>query len=206
VLLVGAAAQLLAEVGATPSGWGLPAVLGSYLAILAFAARNASLTGMPLVLAGVALNLAVTAANGGMPVRGDAVVRAGLADRSDLPALDLGAKRHLESEDDVLRPLGDVLPLRPLREVVSGGDVVLAAGLAALSWRLLGGRASSSPRTGDHAGLRSVRGRPRRPPTARGLAPSPRSPSSRSASAASTACRWSPTPGRVASPAPGTGW
>jgi hypothetical protein len=168
VLLVGAAAQLLAEVGATPSGWGLPAVLGSYLAILAFAARNASLTGMPLVLAGVALNLAVTAANGGMPVRGDAVVRAGLADRSDLPALDLGAKRHLESEDDVLRPLGDVLPLRPLREVVSGGDVVLAAGLAALSWRLLGGRASSSPRPATtpgsdpseavHAGHRRLEG------------------------------------------------
>jgi hypothetical protein len=137
LLLAGALTLVLVESGGVPAGAELAAVVGADLAVLAFSARNVVLVGMPVVLAGVALNVLVTVANGGMPVEGDAVVRAGVAEPSDLSAIDLGPKRHLATGDDVLVVLDDRIPLRPLREVVSVGDVVLAAGLAVVTFRLL---------------------------------------------------------------------
>ena len=137
LLLAGAVALVLVEAGGVPAGGELAAVLGADLAVLAFSARNVVLAGMPVVLAGVALNVLVTVANGGMPVEGDAVVRTGIAEPADLSAIDLGPKRHLATGDDVLVVLDDRIPLRPLREVVSVGDVVLAAGLAIVTFRLL---------------------------------------------------------------------
>ena len=162
LLLAGAVTLVLVEAGGVPAGAELAAVVGADLAVLAFSARNVALAGMPVVLAGVALNVLVTVANGGMPVEGDAVVRAGIAEASDLPAIDLGPKRHLASGDDVLVVLDDRVPLRPLREVVSVGDVVLAAGLAIVTFRLLhpaaggrsapAGRSTAGVRVSDHAG------------------------------------------------------
>ncbi len=137
LLLAGAVVLVLVEAGGVPAGAELAAVVGADLAVLAFSVRNVALAGMPVVLAGVALNVLVTVANGGMPVEGDAVVRAGIVEPSELSAVDLGPKRHLATGDDVLVVLDDRIPLRPLQEVVSVGDVVLAAGLAVVTFRLL---------------------------------------------------------------------
>ena len=134
VLLAGAVAQWLPEAVALPAPAGSAVALGSYAALLTFASRNRSLPGMPLVLLGLGLNLVVVAANGGMPVRGGALVDAGLVEPGELPAVDLGARRHLESPDDHLAFLGDVVAVPALREVVSAGDLVLAAGLAAVAF------------------------------------------------------------------------
>ena len=137
LLLVSAGTLVVVEAGGVPSGAGLAALVVADAAVLAFSARNVALAGMPAVLAGVALNVVVTLANGGMPVEGDALVRAGVAEPSDLRSIDLGPGRHLAAEDDVLGVLDDRIPLPPLREVLSVGDVVLAAGLAVVTFGLL---------------------------------------------------------------------
>ena len=130
LLLLSAVTLVVLEAGGVPARGELAAIVLADAAVLAFSVRN-------VVLAGVALNVLVTLANGGMPVEGDAVVRAGIAERSALRGIDLGPKRHLATEDDVLVVLDDRIPVRPLREVVSLGDVVLAAGLAVVTLRLL---------------------------------------------------------------------
>jgi hypothetical protein len=135
-LAAGVALQLLAGpvgVGGRP---GTTAVVGSYLCLLAFALANRALPVMPVVVAGLVLNATVILINGGMPVRADAVAAVGI-DPDELDAADLGAKRHLEGPDDRLTFLGDVVPVRPLDEVVSVGDLVLAAGVAGMLFRLL---------------------------------------------------------------------
>ncbi|MCI3948947.1 MAG: hypothetical protein K0R11_881 [Acidimicrobiales bacterium] len=135
-LLAGVGLQVLAGpvgVGGRP---GTTAVAGSYLCLLAFTLANRALVGMPVVIAGLVLNATVILVNGGMPVRAEAVAAVGI-DPDELDAADLGAKRHLEGPDDQLTFLGDVLPLRPLGEVVSVGDLVLAVGVAGLLFRLL---------------------------------------------------------------------
>jgi hypothetical protein len=139
-LAAGVALQVLAGpvgLGGTP---GTVAIAGSYLCLLAFALANRALVGMPVVVVGLALNAAVILLNGGMPVRAEAVAAVGL-DPDRVSTADLGAKRHLEGPDDRLTFLGDVVPLRPLGEVVSVGDLVLAAGVAGLLFRLLRPRA-----------------------------------------------------------------
>ena len=135
-LAAGVALQVVAgplHLGGRP---GTLAVAASYLCLLAFALGNRALAGMAVVVVGLALNATVVLVNGGMPVRPEAVAAVGL-DPDQLDAADLGAKRHLERPDDRLTFLGDVLPLRPLGEVVSVGDVVLAAGVALVLFRLL---------------------------------------------------------------------
>lgn len=141
VLVVGAAAQLLPEVVEVTEGAAFAAVVVSYAALIAFAAANLRVAGMPVVLLGLTLNLAVILPNGGMPVQAEAVAKAGIAPRAEAAALDYGAKRHLATPDDRLTFLGDVVPVRPLREVLSFGDLVLAAGVAGVAFRLLRPRA-----------------------------------------------------------------
>jgi hypothetical protein len=136
LLLCGVGLQLLAGPAGLDGRLGTTAVAASYVCLLGFALANRSLGGMPIVVVGLALNATVILVNGGMPVRPEAVSAVGL-DPAELDAGDLGAKRHLEGPDDRLTFLGDVLPLRPLGEVVSVGDLVLAAGVAGLLFRLL---------------------------------------------------------------------
>lgn len=136
MLLAGVALQLLAGpvgVGGRP---GTTAVAASYVCLLGFTLANWSVAAMPIVVVGLVLNATVILVNGGMPVRAEAVSSVGL-DTDELDAADLGAKRHLEGPDDRLTFLGDVLPLPPLGEVVSVGDVVLAVGVAGLLFRAL---------------------------------------------------------------------
>jgi hypothetical protein len=125
----------LVDVGGTT---GLACVLGSYVLLVAFALANIRLIGMPVVMVGLLLNVVVIGANGGMPVRADAILT---IDRDRTPAqlheIAFGSKRHLEDGHDRLTVLGDVLPVRPIGQVLSFGDLILAVGLADVVFRLL---------------------------------------------------------------------
>ncbi len=116
-----------AAMGSTP---GFVLLLSSYLALLTFAVANVSLTGMWLVALGVGLNLVAIGVNGGMPVRPSALVAAGVAEAEEVHDLDLRGKRHLERPSDRLVAISDIIPVRPLAEVLSFGDIVMNVGLA----------------------------------------------------------------------------
>jgi len=109
--LVGASAVLIAAWFATNLG----------------PARGLLRAGLAVALLGSAMNLAVMAPNGGMPVS-----------RVALEAIDGGHfdvadghlyKHRLADHRTVFAPLGDVIPVRPLHLVASAGDVVLLVGL-----------------------------------------------------------------------------
>lgn len=137
LLAISVAIQVAAETVEASDEIGLAMVLVSYVGLSAFAIANIRFVGMPVVLVGLLCNLLVITANGGMPVRGDAIVAARAATTDELAALDFGAKRHLEDRDDVLVVLGDIVPVRPTREVLSFGDLILAVGVADVLFRLL---------------------------------------------------------------------
>lgn len=130
-----AAAALVAlafVVGGT-AGRGLQAAGG--LAVLVFLAANVRpATGtlrvaLLTIAVGWALNGAVVAANGAMPLSLDAYAASG---QTAPPTPGRGGffAITLADEGTVLAPLGDVVPLAPLRVVASPGDLVLVAGLA----------------------------------------------------------------------------
>ena len=125
---------------------GLVLLVGSYALLLAFAAANVDMVGMWLVATGIALNLVVIAVNGGMPVRASALVAAGAAAPGSPEELNLGHKHHIERPSDRLVVLGDIIPVAPLREVLSFGDVVMAVGAADVIAHML--RPASRRRTG----------------------------------------------------------
>jgi len=104
----------------------------SALCAAAFCTRNLRVAGVPLVTIGLIVNAVVVAANGAMPVSTSAAERAGVS------LVDIASGRDSRHEiagtATTLRFLGDVIPVRmPVRsEVVSPGDVLVAAGLAEL--------------------------------------------------------------------------
>jgi hypothetical protein len=106
--------------------WALLLVVVSNLAILLFIAFNRLLPGMLLADVGVALNLVAIVANGAMPVSATAARLAGVAAAPSAVAL----RHEAMGADTVLPWLGDVVPLPGLGEVVSVGDLLLAAGIA----------------------------------------------------------------------------
>ena len=130
-LVVGA---LLAQAGGAVVGgpaYALGLVLSAGL-VTAFLVRNRGVRGTGLVALGLLANALVVAANGAMPVSEHAAGRAGV---STAPLLTGEDRRHEPADSSTRLPwLGDVvpvpLPLRP--EVVSPGDVLVAAGLAQL--------------------------------------------------------------------------
>lgn len=128
-LAVGIALQIGANV--VRGGPGLALVLASYALLIVFAAANLARVGMGLVLVGITMNVLAIALNGGMPVRAKAIVAAGIADQREIPTIEFGSKRHLETDGDRLTFLGDIIPiaLGP-GEVLSFGDLVMAVGIA----------------------------------------------------------------------------
>jgi hypothetical protein len=87
----------------------------SYLCLLGFAMCNLRLTGMGVLAVGLGLNALVITLNGGMPVHdGDSA---------------LSGKHHTETSDTKLAFLDDRIPVDPLGEVLSFGDLVMAVGL-----------------------------------------------------------------------------
>lgn len=89
---------------------------------------------------GIALNVAVVAANGGsMPVERAAVLQArGLSHARALAAAHGYTNVHLASDDTALRPLDDRIPVAVPGDhgnAYSVGDALLALGLALLAYR-----------------------------------------------------------------------
>lgn len=123
---------------------------GSAVLALAFLVRNRGTRGTGLIALGLLCNALVVALNGAMPVSLHAAGRAG-ADVLD----GLDARHEVATSSTRLPWLGDVVPVRlPVRpEVVSPGDVLLAAGIAQLVvvgmggglGRSVGGRGSPPP-------------------------------------------------------------
>jgi hypothetical protein len=132
----------------------------SYGFLLTFAIKNVRLPGVALILVGLTLNAAVIVSNGGMPVSAEALRT---SDQTEVleDLQQAGAdKHHLETEDDVLTPLGDVVGIpSPLAQAVSIGDVLVYAGLmwfviSAMRGRI---RPSSSDAPGYRGKHRSAR-------------------------------------------------
>lgn len=106
-------------------------VVGSYALLIAFVFLNARLAGAPLLVAGLALNLAVIAANGGMPVSEEALLASGQPQAVAVLRARPDAKHHLMTPEDLLVPLADVIAVPPpLGVVVSVGDLAIHAGVA----------------------------------------------------------------------------
>jgi hypothetical protein len=117
-----------------------------------FLSRNRGIRGTGLVGLGLLCNALVVGLNGAMPVSLDAAGRAGTTTQHIVSGDD--ARHELADRHTRLRWLGDVVPVRTPRrpEVVSPGDILVAAGLAQLIF--LGMRAGG--RRGRHAAGRTA--------------------------------------------------
>lgn len=107
-------------------------LMASLVLLVGFAAVNARVTGVAVIGVGLLCNLAAVVLNGGMPVRGDALVAAGVVEADELDTIAFAGARHLETASDTAPILGDVLPV-PLPiapEVLSFGDLIVVFGAA----------------------------------------------------------------------------
>lgn len=132
-------AALLAQLGGAAlglAGWSgsayaVPLAVSAVL-VAAFLLRNRQVPGIPLIALGLLLNAIVVTANGAMPVSIDAAARANVSIVSLATGSD--ARHSIAGEGTRLRLLGDIvpvpLPLHP--EVLSPGDVLVAAGIGLL--------------------------------------------------------------------------
>lgn len=116
-------------------------LLLSLCSALAFVFGNARrIPGLWLVGLGLALNLLVTANNHGMPYDPSALEAAGIIPPTLNATPVSTAITHPQGPNDQLVILGDVIPVAPLRTVVSFGDVFIAFGLAVVTMHGLTGR------------------------------------------------------------------
>ena len=102
----------------------------SFVLLIVFTVANIRIFGFPLILAGVLCNLLVIGTNGGMPVSAHALVASDqgqfLGDLENNPY----PKHHLATEDDMLRFLGDVIPVpSPVAQAISFGDILTYGGV-----------------------------------------------------------------------------
>src|SRR5688500_2141232 len=119
--------QLVTPPGPSP----LVFLISSFLLLTAFALANIRIFGFAAILAGVVLNFAVIAINGGMPVAREAIIASGqegtLAPLLEQP----GVKHHLAGPNDRMLFLGDVIAVpAPVGQVISVGDLVTYGGMA----------------------------------------------------------------------------
>lgn len=118
-----------------------PIYLLSMALLCAWVALNWRIPGMPLIAAGLLMNLLAVAANGGhMPVDPAAARFAGVYD--DLVGLDPAVSKHMLAVDGQTRLwlLTDVVGLPkglPFAPVWSLGDIVLTTGIALLCYRTM---------------------------------------------------------------------
>lgn len=126
------------------AGWASTAtLLLSQTLVAGWIVANRYRPGMPLILLGLVSHAVVIAANGAMPVDPEAIAAIGLPGVDPVPG-----KHELMTEATRLAVLGDILPLPPLRTVISVGDVMLAAGLIPLVHHLMTYRPPAERRGG----------------------------------------------------------
>lgn len=126
LLLSGLALQILVGQidppvsGTHQIGFGL--LVASYVLIFGFALRNALRKGMAVVATGIAANFLAIVLNQGMAVDvpNDWVSTGGVTTT---------VKHHPQSADDRAQFLTDIIVIRDLDEVISFGDLILAAGI-----------------------------------------------------------------------------
>ena len=124
-------------------GYGL--LVGSYVLLLAFIARNVVLRGMSIVLIGILCNAIVIVLNQGMPVK----VPPEWKNESWAEA---SITHHPREGDEKLVVLSDIIIVRgPVHNVLSFGDLILAIGLCDVSYN-----ASRDPRRGKRKAQRKV--------------------------------------------------
>ncbi len=145
LLAVGAFGTALAQV--LDGGLATLALAGALAVLLAFVAANAHVTGVLVLGCGLLLNLVAVVLNNGMPVRGEALVVAGVVEEAELATTTFNGARHLETGSDRLAVLGDVLPVPVTREVLSFGDLIVLAGAADAVRELARRRRRSWPTT-----------------------------------------------------------
>lgn len=123
---------------------GTAMLIGSYIALLILLTVNRWLPAVGVMTVGLVMNLAVVAANAGMPVQPAAITAAG----GSIGSLTTGsAKHHLMTDQDLLPFLGDVVPIPPPgRIVISYGDVLLYGGIAWMIVQVMRGRTRENPR------------------------------------------------------------
>jgi hypothetical protein len=132
VLLIGGLAiQLLFDLWDPPAlttSGALAVILISNAAVAGFVVMNRRTAGMLLIGVGLVLNVLVIATNNAMPVSPAAADAAGVD-----PPPETSELKHEELDAQTrLRWLGDIIPVPGLQEVLSIGDLVLAAGVARL--------------------------------------------------------------------------
>jgi hypothetical protein len=123
---------------------GIPRGVGALLlglaliGLLGVARANGQLPGVPLLALGLLANLLVLVLNLGVPVSVETLERAGVAVERPVDHRP-DAKHVIEGPGARLAVLGDRLAVRPLRTVVSFGDVAELAGLFLLvQWLVIG--------------------------------------------------------------------
>lgn len=132
-LLLGAlVAQLLLPVLAGPPRTALMvgsyALVGIWLAINLVGRSRVLQVAIALLALGWVLNAVPVAANGGMPVSSTALRAAGVPPVEQAVAGNID-KHVAAGGHSRFAALGDVIPIRPLRAVVSAGDIALFGGL-----------------------------------------------------------------------------
>ena len=125
--LIGLALQFITGPGDTIP---LACLYLSFVLLIVFTVANIRVFGFPLILAGVLCNLLVIGTNGGMPVSAHALEASDqgqfLGDLENNPY----PKHHLATEDDILRFLGDVIPVpTPVAQAISLGDILTYGGV-----------------------------------------------------------------------------
>ena len=127
-----------------PRGVGPILLFIALVGLLGVVRANGQLAGMPLLALGLLANLLVLALNFGVPVPQQTLARAGIAVERPVPHRP-DAKHVIDGPGTRLAPLGDQLAVRPLRTVVSFGDVAEMAGLFLLVQALvIGSRVGGS--------------------------------------------------------------
>ena len=108
--------------------WAVALIILSYIPLLTVVWLNRNEPGILLAGIGMFMNFAVIAFNSGMPVLPEAVAIS-LGKEVGEIAFDQMPKHVLLTDATRLSFLADVIPLRPIRSVISLGDVFLAVGL-----------------------------------------------------------------------------
>lgn len=128
-------------------------LVASFFLLAIVAGANVRLRGFGLVLLGLILNLTVISLNQGMPVSAHALREIGHAeDIEELRTAERGDRHHLATGEDLLKPLGDVVPFRdPFDTVTSPGDLLLYGGVGVFIAAALLGRARRDPEAETHS-------------------------------------------------------
>lgn len=121
------------------------ALLLSFGLLMVVCVANWRLAGFLLILAGFGLNFVVVAANRGMPVA-EETLRASGQEEAIEDLRGASGKHHLATEEDVLRPLGDVIGVPPpVAAAVSIGDLIAWVGAGVFVVSAMRGRPARRP-------------------------------------------------------------